>query len=154
VDLAWWWEDMCYNRGPLISPRIFRDLMVPRYHRITEALRMRGIEINVLDCDGRINELVPGWLEAGINCMFPLEVAHTDAYALRSEFPSVLLLGGVDKIALIAGKQAIDAEMKRLRPLVDLGRYVPCVDHRVPPDVTYDNYLYYLEAKERLLEVR
>jgi hypothetical protein len=154
VDLAWWWEDMCYNRGPLISPRLFRELMVPRYRRITDALQGRGIEINVLDCDGRINELVPGWLNAGINCMFPLEVAHTDAYALRREFPSVLLLGGVDKLALIAGKHAIDAELSRLRPLVDQGRYVPCVDHRVPPDVTYDNYRYYLEAKERLLEAR
>lgn len=151
VDLAWWWEDMCYNRGPLISPRLFRELMVPRYRRITEALRSRGIEINVLDCDGRINELVPGWLDAGINCMFPLEVAHTDAYALRREYPSVLLLGGVDKRALIAGKEAIDAEVSRLRPLVDQGKYIPCVDHRVPPDVTYDNYRYYLDAKERLL---
>jgi uroporphyrinogen decarboxylase len=154
VDLAWWWEDMCYNRGPLISPRLFRELMVPRYRRITDAMRRRGIEINVLDCDGRINELVPGWLDAGINCMFPLEAAHTDAYALRREYPSVLLLGSVDKLALIAGRHAIDAEISRLRPLVDQGRFVPCVDHRVPPDVTYDNYRYYLEAKERLLEGR
>jgi hypothetical protein len=145
---------MCYNRGPLISPRLFRELMVPRYRRITDALRTRGIEINILDCDGRINELVPGWLDAGINCMFPLEVAHTDAYALRREFPSVLLLGGVDKLALIAGRHAIDTEMSRLRPLVDQGRYIPCVDHRVPPDVSYGNYRYYLEAKERLLDAR
>jgi len=151
VDLGWWWEDICYNRGPLLSPRHFRELMVPRYRQITDALRKRGIDINVLDCDGRIHELAPGWLDAGINCMFPLEVAHTDAFELRKELPSILLLGGVDKRALIAGKQAIDAEIHRLRPLVDQGRYVPCVDHRVPPDVTYDNYRYYLDAKQRLL---
>jgi uroporphyrinogen decarboxylase len=151
VDIAWWWEDMCYNRGPLISPRLFRELMVPRYLRITEALRRHGVEINILDCDGRINELVPGWLESGINCMFPLEAAHTDAYALRKVHPSVLLLGGVDKRALIAGRRAIDVEISRLRDLRDQGRYIPCVDHRVPPDVTYDNYLYYLEAKQNLL---
>jgi uroporphyrinogen decarboxylase len=152
VDLGWWWEDMCYNRGPLLSPRMFRELLVPRYRRITGALRNMGININVLDCDGRIHELAPGWVEAGINCMFPLEAAHTDMFRLREEIPSVLLMGGVDKRALIAGRRAIDAELDRLRPLVDQGRYIPCVDHRVPPDVTYDNYRYYLDAKQHILE--
>jgi len=23
IDMAWWWEDMCFNHGPLISPRLF-----------------------------------------------------------------------------------------------------------------------------------
>jgi uroporphyrinogen decarboxylase len=151
VDLGWWWEDMCYNRGPLLSPRLFKELMIPRYKQITRALRKAGIDINVLDCDGRIYELAPGWIEAGINCMFPLEVAHTDAFQLRKENPSVLLLGAVDKRALIAGKRAIDAELDRLRPLIDQSRFIPCVDHRVPPDVTYGNYCYYLEAKQKLL---
>lgn len=151
VDIAWWWEDMCYNRGPLISPRLFEELMVPRYKRITGALREHGIDINVLDCDGRIHELAPGWLEAGINCMFPLEAAHTDAFKLRRDLPSVLLLGGVDKRALIAGRSAIDAEIDRLRPLIEQGRFIPCVDHRVPMDVTYSNYCYYLQAKQKLL---
>ena len=151
VDLAWWWEDMCYNRGPLLSPRLFEEMMVPRYKRITGALREHGIDIHVLDCDGRIHELAPGWLEAGINCMFPLEVAHTDVFKLREELPSVLLMGGVDKRALIAGQTAIDEELLRLRPLIEQGRYVPCVDHRVPPDVTLENYCYYLDAKQRIL---
>jgi hypothetical protein len=152
VDLAWWWEDMCYNRGPLMSPRLFREMLVPRYQRITGALRKLGITINVLDCDGSIRELVPGWLDAGINCMFPLEAAHTDAFQLREEFgDNVLLFGGVNKLALIAGEEAIDREMERLIPLVRRGRYIPCLDHRVPADVSLANYRYYLARKEALL---
>lgn len=151
-DLIWWWEDMCYNKGSLMSPRLFHELMVPRYKRITAAARERGVTINVLDCDGKIDQLVPGWLEAGINCMFPLEVAHTDAYALRRQYgDALLLMGGVDKLALIAGKEAIDRELARLVPLVQAGRFIPCVDHRVPADVTLENYLYYLEKKQDLL---
>ncbi len=152
VDVAWWWEDMCYNHGPLMSPRLFEELMVPRYKRITDALRARGIDVNVLDCDGRIYELVPGWLRGGINCMFPIEAAHTDPLKLREDYGrDVLLLGGVNKLALIAGKDAIDRELERLHPLVERGGYLPCVDHRVPPDVTYENYLYYLEKKKTIL---
>jgi uroporphyrinogen decarboxylase len=155
VDIAWWWEDMCYNRGSLMSPALFRDLMVPRYARITGLLRKHGVTTNILDCDGYINQLVPGWLEAGINCMFPLEVAHTDAFRLRKEYgDQLLLLGGVDKRALIGGKQQIDREMERLVPLVRSGRFIPCVDHRVPADVSLEDYLYYLQKKEQLLTVR
>lgn len=152
VDLGWWWEDMCYNRGPLMSPALFRELMVPRYKRIVAVFRRYGVNTQILDCDGSIHQLVPHWLEAGINCMFPLEVAHTDAAQLRREYgDQLLLLGGVDKLALIHGKEAIDREIARLEPLVRAGRFIPCVDHRVPADVSLENYRYYLRQKARLL---
>jgi len=152
VDVAWWWEDMCYSHGPLMSPRLFEEMMVPRYKRTTDLLRVHGVDVNILDCDGRIYELVPGWLRAGINCMFPIEALHTDAWRLREEYGErVLLVGGVDKRALIAGREAIDRELERLAPLIERGGYIPCVDHRVPPDVTYENYLYYLEKKRTIL---
>ena len=72
----------------------------------------------------------------------PLEIASgTDPYELRRLYGDrVLLKGGIDKRALIAGREAIDAEIARLEPLVRDGGYVPHVDHRVPPDVSFDNY--------------
>jgi len=152
ADVAWWWEDMAYNHGPLLSPRLFRELMVPRYARITSALRRAGIDANILDCDGRIDELVPGWLEAGINVMFPVESIHSDPFRLNEAHQGrLLMIGGVNKMALLEGRRAIDREIDRLRPLVERGGYIPCVDHRVPPDVSYANYLYYLEKKDRIL---
>ncbi len=152
VDAASWWEDMCYNKGPLLSPRLFGELMVPRYKVITRALKSRGVDVNILDCDGRVDELIPGWLEAGINCMFPLEAAHTDSLRLRREYGNkILLFGGINKLALIKGKAAIDRELDRLRPLVEMGGYIPCLDHRVPPDVTLENYGYYLQKKLEIL---
>ena len=154
IDMAWWWEDMCYNRGPLISPKLFNELMVPRYRRITAELKKHGVTINILDCDGCIHELVPGWMDAGINSMFPIEALHTDASMLREKYGEDLLLaGGVDKIALARGKDAINREMDRLRPLVEQGGFIPTVDHRVPPDVTFENYLYFLERKREVLMV-
>lgn len=152
VDMAWWWEDMCYNKGPLISPRLFNELMVPRYKRITQALKKYNVDINILDCDGCIYELVPGWLEAGINCMFPIEVIHTDPIKLREEFgTAILLMGGVNKMELIKGKETIDRELERIQPLITKGGCIPTVDHLVPSDVSYENYLYYLEQKKSIL---
>lgn len=149
-DMACWWEDMCYKQGPLLSPHHFSQLMVPRYKEITRAMTRHGVDLNLLDCDGRIYDLVPGWIQAGINCMFPVEALHTDPIKLREQF-QVLMIGGVDKNALIRGKNAIDREMEKLHPLVREGGYIPTVDHRVPPDVSYENYLYYLERKKEIL---
>ncbi len=148
-DFGSMWEDMCFNHGPIISPDDFERLMVPRYERISKRLGKQGVDVIFVDCDGDINQLVPLWLQAGINCMFPIEVAAgSDPIELRDKYgDQVLLLGGVDKIALIRGKEAIDHELSRIEALVAEGGYIPHVDHRVPPDVTFENYLYYLNAK-------
>jgi uroporphyrinogen decarboxylase len=59
-------------------------------------------------------------------------------------------MGGVDKMQLIAGKAAIKAYLESLVPLVERGGYIPFCDHRCPPDVTPENYIYYLDLKEKL----
>jgi uroporphyrinogen decarboxylase len=148
VDWAGWWEDMCYNNGPLLSVRHFKEFMVPRYKRVTDVLKEYGVKINVLDNDGAIMKLVPGFLEAGINCMLPLEARCNDPYKLRERFGKrLLLMGGVDKFALIKGRTSIDKELERLTPLLEEGGFIPMVDHRCPPQVSYSTYKYYLKKK-------
>ena len=149
IDYSRWWEDMCYNKGSLVSPAHFKKLLVPRYKRITDFLRHEcGCEFNMLDCDGNIHELVPLWLEGGINGMFPLEVLHTDAYKISAKFgKKVTLRGYFDKLALIKGKEAIDREFKRLEPLFKRGGFILHTDHLVPPDVSWENYCYYRKQK-------
>lgn len=154
-DYGTFWEDMCYNKGPLISPRMFREFLVPRYKLITDRVRKCGCEIFLVDCDGNILELVDLWYEGGVNCMFPCEVfPGSDPVVIRKRFgKKVRMIGGVDKHALIKGKKAIDAELARLLLLVKEGGFIPHVDHRVPPDVTYENYLYYLERKKEVFGI-
>lgn len=148
-DFAHFWEDMAYKAGPMISPKLFVEYMVPCYRRITDRLKEYGVDIVIVDCDGDITELVEHWLAAGVNVMFPLEIrGGSDPRPYRDRFgKEVLLLGGVDKTKLIEGKEAIDQEIERIAPLVAEGGYIPHVDHRCPPDVTYENYLYYLKRK-------
>jgi hypothetical protein len=149
IDVGYWWEDMCFNKGPLISPKLFWKYMVPRYKRVTDFLRNEcGCEFHVLDCDGNIHELVEPWLEGGINVMFPVETAHTDAYKIADQFGTgVVIRGYFDKRALIAGKEAIDKEFERLTPLLKRGGFIPHTDHLVPPDVSWENYQYYRQRK-------
>jgi len=153
IDRMDWWEDMCYKDGSLLSPEMFKRLMVPRYKRITSLLREGcGCGFNMVDCDGKIHQLVGLWLEAGINVMFPLEAAHTDAFRISDEFgKKVALRGYVDKIPLIRGPEAIDREMEKLARLMKRGNIIPHVDHRVPPDVSFENYRHYRRKKCELI---
>lgn len=153
VDQVQWWEDMAGKNGPLVSPAQFRQFITPGYRRVMEAARRRGCVLAQVDCDGNPAELVPCWLEVGVNVMYPLEVqAGADALSWRRRWgPGVLFRGGLDKEAVARGPSAIAAEMDRVRPLLEAGGYVPHLDHLVPPTVSYGNYLEYLRQKRALI---
>ena len=143
------WEDMAYNSGPLLSPRHFKKYLVPQYRRITDLLHRHGVDVVWIDCDGKIDLLIPHWLDAGVNCMFPLEVGTwgTDPIALRAEYGrDLLMMGGFDKHILARSKADIEQEVYRLLPLIEEGGYIGFCDHRVPPDVPLQNYWFYLES--------
>jgi len=153
IDVYGFWEDMAYKTGPLLGPAMMRRYMVPRYRRVVDFVRSRGVEFIALDSDGDISELIPCWLEAGINVLYPFEVqAGMDVLRVRREYGKDLRMwGGFDKRTLAWGPEAIDAELARVRPLIEDGGYVPHPDHSLPPDVSFANYRYYMEKLPAIL---
>jgi len=147
-DFASFGEDIAYKGHSLISPRTFREFFQPHYVKICELLRGRGVDVIFVDSDGYIDELIPLWLEVGINGFSPLEVAAgEDALALKKRYgDDVVLAGNVDKRALLRGKAEIDQEVAKARALLAQGGYFPAVDHSVPPDVPLENFQYFLRA--------
>jgi len=151
-DFGAGWEDICFRSGPILSPAMFDRWIVPRYKRITDLLHDHGVKIAWTDCDGNIVPLIPQFLAGGINCMFPVEsAAGSDPLEIRRTFGrKVLLHGGVNKRALSRGFKEIEAEIARLKPLVEEGGYVPHIDHRCPADVPLENYKHYLRLKREV----
>ena len=153
VDYVNIWEDMAYKAGPLISPAHVRRYMLPGYRKVADLLRGRGVDILFVDCDGNIEQLIPIWLEAGINGVWPLEVAAgMDAVRLRQRYGrDLLLVGGIDKRELARDRVAVRAEVLRQAPHLNAqGGYIATVDHSVPPDVPFGNYLYLRELLREL----
>jgi hypothetical protein len=147
-------EDMAGKGGPLLSPELFRKFLLPGYRRIIDEFRRTGIRFFWLDCDGDPRPLIPSMLEAGITCLWPLEIAAgIDPLEVRQEYGKDLALaGGIDKRELARDRAAIDAELDRRVPrLLESGGFIPHLDHAVPPDISLANFEYYLERKERLL---
>jgi hypothetical protein len=135
------WEDICFKGGLLVPPAVFSEKVGPHYRRITNLAREHGIDIASVDCDGKIDALLPIWLENGVNTMFPMEVGTWNASIApwRKGYGRELRgVGGMNKHLFAAGFSEIDAEIERLKPLVDLGGYIPCPDHRIPPNRCVD----------------
>ncbi len=140
-------EDMAYKNGSMISPDMFREFMTPYYKRITSITGKYGIDEHMMDSDGDIRELIPLWLECGINHFAPLEVAAgMDVVALRVEYgKSIKMTGGFDKRIMASTKEAIKQEFERLVPVIDGGGYLLSCDHIVPHNVPFENYCYLVE---------
>lgn len=156
-DFAEFWEDMAFKSGSLVSPVLYRKLAVKHYRHITDLLRRYGVDIILLDSDGNVDELVPVWLDGGINCIWPLEVAaDMDPLALRGKYGKALgLIGAIDKRALAKDKKAIEEEvMSKVPFLIETGGFIPTCDHAVPQDVSLENYQYYLGLIHKIAEGR
>ena len=151
-DFAHFWEDICFKNGPCIKPDVFAEKVGPHYRRITGLTRKHGLDICSLDSDGCIDALIPTWLENGVNTMFPIEVGTWDASIKpwRERYGRELRgVGGMNKNAFARDRAAVDAEVERLKPLVALGGYLPCPDHRIAPDAEYDLVRYYCDRMRK-----
>ena len=151
-DYASSWEDICFKNGPLITLDFFDEVVVPRYCRINKKLKEHGIDLWWCDCDGDVRPLLHGFLKGGINCLFPYEVMGcTHPGRLLDEYQGVLhIMGGFDKMQLGAGRKAIKDYMETLIPYVERGGFIPFCDHRCPPNVKEEDYLYYLDLKRQV----
>lgn len=151
-DFGHFWEDICYKNGPLVIPDFFDQKVGPYYKKITQLLNRHNISIVSLDCDGWIDALIPTWLNNGVNTMFPIEVGTWNANIKpwREQYgKQIRSVGGMNKVVFAHDRAAIDTEIERLKPLVELGGYIPCPDHRIPPDAKWDNVKYYCDAMRK-----
>lgn len=148
-DWLEFWEDMAYKTGSLIDPRVYRRVFVPHYTRMIELIRRYAPAdrtVLVLDSDGHIEELIPIWLDMGIDAVLPMEVAAgMDVARLRARFGrSLRMFGGIDKrILATGGRREIEQMVNGIADVVRQGGYVPGCDHNIPEDVPYGNYRYY-----------
>ena len=144
-ETFWFWEDMAYNRGPLVGPELFGKFAGKYYRRVCDWLISKGIKHIGLDSDGNIWDLIPVWLDNGINTLWPFEVqSFMDVNKVRQQYPDMVIMGGINKKEIAKGGKAMQVEVDRIAPLVDMGGYIPELDHSIPPDLSWPNYCEYI----------
>jgi uroporphyrinogen decarboxylase len=77
-------EDMAYKAHSMISPAMTREFIKDAYCTWVPILKNSGCPVIELDSDGCVDDLIPIWIESGINCNSPVEVAaHCDILEYR-----------------------------------------------------------------------
>jgi Uroporphyrinogen decarboxylase (URO-D) len=139
-------EDMAYKGYSMLSPAMTREFLLPVWEAWGQVIRKAGIPLYGCDSDGFIGELIPLWMEAGINACDPIEVAAgNDINEFRQQFGDKMAYrGGVDKREMAKGGKFIEAEMKRIEPVIKSGGFIPSCDHGVPSDVSWPNFVHYV----------
>lgn len=139
------WEDMSGRQGSIISPAMVREFMLPNYKKIKRFAENNGIEVLSVDTDGKVDELLPIFIEGGVNLVYPFEVtAGSDIVKFSEQYPELCIMGGIDKRELAKDKNAIDGELKRVASMFKGKRYIPGLDHGIPPDISWENFKYYI----------
>ena len=138
-------EDMAYKEKPMISPQMTRQFLKPVYDRWIKEARQAGVKVIDMDSDGRVDLLIPIWIDSGINVCDPIEVAAgNDLNEFRRKFGRrMAYCGGIDKRRMAAGGQVIEREIARIAPVVKSGGFIPGCDHGVPADVSWPDFIHY-----------
>lgn len=152
-DMGFGWEDICGKTGPLVSPAIFEQCVAQGYRQIRDRLNSYGIDLYGLDSDGMVEPLIPNWMKAGINVLFPIEPGTWKATPehMRQRFGKELhMVGGFNKLVLEKDHAAIDAELAAHVQLMKEGGFILLPDHLITPGTPLENYKYYLDRVREL----
>lgn len=148
-DGFFYYEDMGFKNRPFMSPAMYEEIMQPGHTRLFAYAHSLGCKVIVHSC-GYVAPLVPGLIEAGMDCLQAMEVkAGMDLPTLFKAFGDrIAFYGGVDVRTLISNDRAqLDAEMeaKILPVIAHGGGYILHSDHSEPPEVDYATMRYFVD---------
>jgi len=154
VDCVLISEDMAYKHAAMISPEMMRHYILTRYRRLVQLFRKHEVPLVMVDSDGHIGQMIPIWIEAGMDGTFPCEIAaHNYPFTYRRQHGKDLALWGcIDKREIRSKESTYREVMGKVPQLVEQGGFLPSIDHAVPPDVPLRSYLYMAELIKAIAE--
>jgi hypothetical protein len=152
-------EPISDNDGPLISPAMFEEFMIPVYERLVSVAKANGCDQVLVSTYGNTAQLLPSMVEAGVTILWvseAAEMAEIDYSSLRSRYGGLGLIGGIP-LNILRSEDPENME-RRLReivtPLMESGRYVPLASGRVREDISWTVYRRYREILARLMRLK
>jgi uroporphyrinogen decarboxylase len=152
-DGIWLYEDMGFKGRPFMSPDMYREIIQPSHKKTIDYCHSQGLKVIMHSC-GFIEPLLPGMVEAGIDCLQVIEIkAGMDLIRIKKNFgDKIALCGGMDARNLVANDlDAIKAELKEKIPAAKEGSgYILHSDHSIPDTCNYETYRYFVDQGLKL----
>jgi len=157
VDYASFYEPIASNTGPVVSPQMFERFAMPGYRKVLALLERHGVRLRIMcTTGGDLSLLLPSFLDAGINGLWISNIMNErmEYSSLRREYGNdVALIGGIDATAPSRGEEAVrQAVESTVEPLLDSGRYLPCLNDRPRDNTPFAMYRFYRELLTEISE--
>jgi uroporphyrinogen decarboxylase len=155
-DFMWFYEDMGFKERPFMSPAMYEDIVQPGHKKLFDYAHDNGCKVVVHSC-GFVEPLVPGLIEAGMDCLQAMEVkAGMDLVHLAKTYgDKISFCGGLDIREIGSNDRArIDAELNAKMPaVIESGAgFMVHSDHSIPPDVDHDSLVYFFEQGSKMAD--
>ena len=140
-DFIWAADDLAYNTGPVFSPKVLRELFLPRLRKVADRIRLPWI----FHSDGNLTPIMDDVLSLGMNGLHPIDPGGMDIVEIKRRYGHrVCLVGNIDlRYTLTRGSpEETEAEVKeRIKEIAPGGGYIVSSANDIPSYCKPENQL-------------
>ena len=145
-------NDMGYRNATLFSPICYKELIFPSDKLMCNSFHDMDVKV-ILHSDGNINEFMPLIIEAGFDCIQPIEIkAGMDLISLKNNYgDKIAFMGGIDtRIISTNDFEDMEEEIKiKFKVAKKGGGYIYHSDHSIPDNIGFSQYAKFLEIVKK-----
>ncbi len=151
-DGLWMYNDMGYRNTSLFSPAMYRQIILPADRKRNDWCHEHGMQTILHSC-GCVKGLIPSLIDAGFDCLQPLEVkAGMDLRELKPKYGDrIAFFGGINTMLMEEEDDALIEEEIRVKFAAAMpgGGYLYHSDHSIPKDVSFRKYSFVMDCVRR-----
>jgi uroporphyrinogen decarboxylase len=137
-------DDIADNRGPLFSPQLFKDLMLPHYRRLVDAVHSYGLK-HLKHSDGNMYPFLDIIADAGSDLIDPVDPkAGMTLKEVKARYGDRMTIkGNIDQVDLLRDGSPQDVVEAVKKAIVDAGvggGYICSSSNSIHPGVDIDLY--------------
>lgn len=147
-DFIWAGDDIAFRSGPMISPRIFRQVFLPYYRRVAEAISLPWI----FHTDGNFLPVLEDLLSLGMNALHPIEPDAVDIVEVKRQVSGrAALVGNIDINLLSSGtpEEVERVTCETIRAAGKDGRFILSSSNSITRSCRVENVLAMVKACRR-----
>ncbi len=153
IKIVYTGDDFAYNSGPIMSPKLFREIFYPELKRVVTGYKELGLLV-IKHTDGNIMPIIDMIVDSGFDCLDPIDpIAGMDLSQIKSGYGSrICLKGNVDCSTTLTFKseQETAEETKRcLEIAMPGGGYILSSSNSIHSAVKPENYLAMLDTLKK-----
>jgi uroporphyrinogen decarboxylase len=156
VQLIQMGDDLGTQRGPLLSPDLYREKIKPRHKKMFNYIRQNSDVCVFLHSCGSIYKLIPDLIDAGVQALNPIQTnaAEMDPKTLKKEFGDKLTFWGggceTQLILMNGSPEQVEQQVKeRMEIFSPGGGYVFCQVHNIQYGIAPENIMAMFNAAKK-----